>query len=71
MDGWADRLTWVDVTWVDWFWQVPMLIVSAKIEQYCKDTPFSQLGNYLFWLTFCFLGQPAAVLLYFYRPDTP
>ena len=48
-----------------------MLIVSAKIEQYCKDTPFSQLGNYLFWLTFCFLGQPAAVLLYFYRPDTP
>jgi hypothetical protein len=24
----------------------------------------NQAGNYMFWLIFCVLGQPAAVLLY-------
>ena len=49
--------------------QVPLLFISLKVEQLTKDTSFSQLGNYLFWVCFCFLGQPAAVMLYFYRPD--
>ena len=42
-----------------------MLFVTAKISRATKGTAFSQLGNYMFWLTFCFIGQPAAVLLYF------
>jgi len=45
--------------------QVPMLFISGKISRATKDTAFSQLGNYIFWISFCFFGQPAAVLLYF------
>ena len=39
--------------------------VSAAINARVAGTPFAQLGNYLFWIAFCFLGQPAAVLLYY------
>ncbi|KAL3928556.1 MAG: hypothetical protein SGPRY_002336 [Prymnesium sp.] len=50
--------------------QVPMLFISAKISRATKDTAWSQLGNYIFWIAFCLLGQPAAVLLYFnFTPD--
>ena len=45
--------------------QVPMLPVSSWIKRKTKATAFEQAGNYLFWVTFCFLGQPAAVLLYY------
>lgn len=26
----------------------------------------TQVGNYIFWATFCIVGQPAAILLYYY-----
>mmetsp|Transcript_7418 Transcript_7418/g.17627 ORF Transcript_7418/g.17627 Transcript_7418/m.17627 type:complete len:294 (-) Transcript_7418:145-1026(-) len=45
--------------------QVPMLFISEKISRATRHTAFSQLGNYVFWTSFCFFGQPAAVLLYF------
>lgn len=58
--------------------QVPLVAVSTAINSKVAGTPFAQLGNYMFWVAFCFLGQPAAVLLYYmhstgalYRQDTP
>ena len=45
--------------------QVPLVRVSVWIDRRTRRTPFAQLGNYLFWISFCFLGQPAAVLLYY------
>ena len=29
---------------------VPLLFLSAKVDDYTRDTPFSHTGNYLFWL---------------------
>ena len=45
--------------------QVPMLPISAMLKRQTKGTAFEQAGNYLFWMTFCFIGQPACVLLYY------
>ena len=45
--------------------QVPMLPLSSYIKRKTKGTAFEQAGNYLFWVTFCFVGQPAAVMLYY------
>ena len=45
--------------------QVPMLPVTAWIRRTTRGTPFEQSGNYLFWVTFCFVGQPLCVLLYY------
>ena len=42
-----------------------MLPVSAWLKRCTRGTAFEQSGNYLFWVTFCFVGQPAAVLLYY------
>jgi len=49
--------------------QVPMLPLTAWLRATTKGTAFSQAGNYLFWVTFCFVGQPLSVLLYYARPD--
>jgi diacylglycerol O-acyltransferase-1 len=45
--------------------QVPMLPLSAWLKRTTRGTAFAQSGNYLFWITFCFVGQPACVLLYY------
>ena len=42
--------------------QVPLVSVSAEINKRTRGTAFDQLGNYLFWISFCFLGQPLAIL---------
>ena len=45
--------------------QVPLVSVSSAISKAVHRTPFQQLGNFLFWITFCFVGQPLCVLLYY------
>ena len=51
--------------------QVPLIkIFGTLLRSKTKTGPFAQLGNYIFWFTFCFLGQPAAVLLYYYQAAT-
>ena len=45
--------------------QVPMLPLSSWLKRRAAGTAFEQVGNYLFWVTFCFIGQPLCVLLYF------
>ena len=45
--------------------QVPMLPLSKLLRRYTQGTAFEQAGNFLFWVTFCFVGQPLCVLLYY------
>jgi len=45
--------------------QVPMLPISKWLKNRTRGTTFEQAGNYLFWITFCVLGQPLCVMLYY------
>lgn len=38
---------------------IPLIILTRKLFQ------GSQIGNVIFWLSFCFLGQPLAIVLYY------
>jgi len=41
--------------------QVPLVTLSSYLE---KRNPGGSLGNYLFWISFCIVGQPMAIALY-------
>ena len=45
--------------------QVPMLPLSAWMRRKTRGSAFEQSGNFLFWITFCFVGQPLCVQLYY------
>ena len=45
--------------------QVPMLPLSSLLKKRTQGTAFEQSGNFLFWITFCLVGQPLCVLLYY------
>ena len=51
--------------------QVPMLPISAYIHRTTRGTAFEQSGNFLFWLTFCFVGQPLCVISYYMWCSAP
>jgi len=42
--------------------QAPIMIIETKIDKLLKG---SQIGNIFFWISFCFVGQPTALLLYY------
>eukprot|EP00241_Pyramimonas_parkeae_P003563 CAMPEP_0114255748 /NCGR_PEP_ID=MMETSP0058-20121206/17740_1 /TAXON_ID=36894 /ORGANISM="Pyramimonas parkeae, CCMP726" /LENGTH=642 /DNA_ID=CAMNT_0001370179 /DNA_START=41 /DNA_END=1969 /DNA_ORIENTATION=+ len=41
--------------------QIPLIQVSQMMNTYLKN---EQAGNFLFWFTFCILGQPMGLMLY-------
>ena len=41
--------------------QIPLIVLTKKID---KKIPGSSVGNIIFWLSFCIVGQPMALLLY-------
>ena len=41
--------------------QLPLIFVTKMID---KRMPNSSVGNFIFWISFCFIGQPMAMLLY-------
>ena len=41
--------------------QVPLVFLTKYLDRKFKG---SSVGNIIFWLTFCVLGQPCAILLY-------
>lgn len=43
--------------------QVPLIMVT---EQLRKKLQRDELGNYIFWISFCIVGQPVSVLLYYH-----
>jgi len=44
--------------------QIPMIILGDLFKNQLQK---SQLGNVIFWVTFCIVGQPAAILVYWYQ----
>lgn len=41
--------------------QIPLVMITKYFD---KLRPGSSIGNFIFWLSFCILGQPMAVILY-------
>lgn len=41
--------------------QIPLVYLTKYLDRRFKG---SSIGNVIFWLTFCVLGQPVAILLY-------
>jgi len=41
--------------------QLPLIFLTKMID---KRMPNSSVGNFIFWVSFCFIGQPMAMLLY-------
>ena len=41
--------------------QLPLIFITKMID---KRMPRSSIGNFIFWISFCFIGQPMAMLLY-------
>ncbi|KAK9805410.1 hypothetical protein WJX73_002289 [Symbiochloris irregularis] len=49
------------------FWgvmaQVPLVFITEFLKQKAKS---DQVGNFIFWISFCIIGQPMAFLLYYH-----
>lgn len=45
--------------------QLPLIAATVPLEK-LNNQAGKILGNTLFWLTFCLVGQPLAALLYFF-----
>ncbi|GFR48230.1 hypothetical protein Agub_g10091, partial [Astrephomene gubernaculifera] len=43
--------------------QVPLIMATEKLR---KRLNRDELGNYIFWIAFCVVGQPVCVLLYYH-----
>jgi diacylglycerol O-acyltransferase 1 len=41
--------------------QIPLVTLTKQLE---RKYPGSSLGNVIFWISFCVVGQPMAILLY-------
>jgi hypothetical protein len=41
--------------------QIPLVVVTKYLY---RKYPGSSIGNILFWVSFCVVGQPMAILLY-------
>jgi len=41
--------------------QIPLVMITTYFD---KIRPGSSIGNFIFWLSFCILGQPMAIILY-------
>ena len=53
------------------FWgmmtQVPLVVFTRALDKrLSKNGHQTQLGNVIFWVSFCFVGQPLCLLLYYY-----
>jgi len=41
--------------------QIPLVAITGYFD---KVWPGSSIGNVVFWLSFCIIGQPTAILMY-------
>jgi diacylglycerol O-acyltransferase-1 len=42
---------------------VPLVLLTEYLKKRLKSDTW---GNYLFWITFCMVGQPVSVLTYYH-----
>ena len=53
------------VAFVGMLAQIPMIYVTMPLEK-VRSVNGKILGNSIFWISFCLVGQPLAALLYFF-----
>ena len=63
LDPPIDRLT--GVAFIGMVVQIPMIYVTMPLEK-MNGTNGKVIGNCIFWVSFCLVGQPLAALLYFF-----
>ncbi|KAE8383347.1 putative diacylglycerol O-acyltransferase [Aspergillus bertholletiae] len=55
----------IGVALVGMLFQLPLIAVTAPLEK-MKDPSGKVIGNSIFWISFCVVGQPLGALLYFF-----
>ena len=51
--------------------QVPLCVGTRWLDRLLsRDGHQTQIGNVIFWVSFCFVGQPLCLLLYYYDYNT-
>lgn len=45
--------------------QLPLIALTAPLEK-MRDPLGKTIGNCIFWVSFCLVGQPLGALLYFF-----
>ena len=44
-------------------WQVPLMAITEQLKRRFHN---DRVGNVVFWVSFCFLGQPLSLILYYH-----
>ncbi|KAE8149460.1 diacylglycerol O-acyltransferase [Aspergillus avenaceus] len=57
--------TLIGVALVGMLFQLPLIALTAPLEK-MKDPSGRIIGNSIFWISFCVVGQPLGALLYFF-----
>lgn len=61
----AASLTYLGVAFAGMMLQLPLITVTLPLEK--MDDPTTRIiGNTIFWVSFCLVGQPLGALLYFF-----
>ncbi|KAE8359787.1 putative diacylglycerol O-acyltransferase [Aspergillus caelatus] len=55
----------IGVALVGMLFQLPLIAITAPLEK-MKDPSGKVIGNSIFWVSFCVVGQPLGALLYFF-----
>ncbi|KAI9675404.1 MAG: hypothetical protein M1817_001308 [Caeruleum heppii] len=55
----------IGVAFAGMMFQIPLIAITLPLEK-MKGTNGKVLGNVIFWVSFCLVGQPLAALLYFF-----
>ena len=58
-------LTWAGVAFLGMILQIPLIKGTLPLER-MRGTNGKVIGNCIFWISFCLVGQPLAALLYFF-----
>lgn len=53
------------VAFAGMIFQIPLIILTDPLQK-LKGSTGKVLGNVIFWVSFCLVGQPLAALLYFF-----
>ena len=53
------------VAFAGMMFQIPLIAVTLPLEK-MKDPSGRVIGNTIFWVSFCLVGQPLGALLYFF-----
>lgn len=46
--------------------QIPLIYLTKSLDKKLRGSPFEQIGNVVFWISFCIVGQPLCILLYYF-----